>query len=1131
MGKRLAVCIGVNKHKYIPSANLNFACHDVQAIAALLREPTQGDFDSVIELLNDHADKETILETLRTILIAQNLGQDDLAFIYFSGHGATDRGENFYAVPHDVEFFPSNSQNGKTIDVTKTIHINELELLLDNTQAGHVICIFDACHSGASGKLLGNIKYDENSNVMLIGSARFSEEAWETPEFQHGRFTECFLRAINQAPTQGEWITLQQALSFVQQEMQKIHATQTMEVTSHLVEQNIRLFKNPMYSLISDEFMATVKDLCEISNCQIVPMQPNQISPNVFIMKEARSFGRHDHTVVMGLDNRTVNVSGTHIEQFNILFRSLQMDNQVTNGMIITRNQLPANITKDIHRAIETRTIDDLLRNLINFDRYLKQLVDDFEKGDSERRGDPPLGKYYVELNAQERIVFTGEKLSQVPELQPITEIITEWLKEDDERAAIVLGSYGTGKTTFSRKIAYELAKAYRLSPNKHNLRIPILFPLRRFPKVAAVDIVSTIIAHLKQNCNVINPDFAAFQAMNKAGLFLLVFDGFDEMAVQAHKEIIGRNFLEIIQFAINPNTKILITSRPEAFLSHREEIETLSPDDTILLENYPTLKQFEISPLSTEQIEQYLQKRIPLIKKAVSLGKDWRYYRDKINDIIGLENLAKRPVLLEMTIKALPILIAEGGVVSRPRLYETYLTGEIRRQQMLKKRDFLIREASERLDLIQLIACYLYEEKQVEMTVEQIQKILQQELSSEQKGNLGVYVRDLIACSFLIREEDLYRFSHLSIMEYLVAKNLAQEIESDEPLIFKHNKLTPAVRDFLIELQPENDDSWRTILWKWIGRTKNESKEVVLYTGGNAITLLNDLGESFIGQDLANTILSEADLQGSQCQEAFFNDSNLEGLNFSNANLIDTSFRKANLENVDFTNAVFNETLKKTAIPAYVKSSPFFEEANLKGTLYLALTEEIFQYICVCRFFYNSALPYVLERVGSRIRSTEIIWLVGDLQTKGFLRPYGSIGELVNYEAAQAVISTWENYNIFTQYLHEVWRDWYRTEFQKNLSPEYLADLLYHEAAFVKYVRNESENMLDFLKAKTQEYLSCYRDKLHSVDYELNNPIQTLRQYISSEELDRFWSWILPPLELKAFVDFIDSLVSLKEM
>ena len=166
----------------------------------------------------------------------------------------------------------------------------------------------------------------------------------------------------------------------------------------------------------------------------------------------------------------------------------------------------------------------------------------------------------------------------------------------DNQTAAIVLGGYGTGKNTFASKLAHDLAEDYLSRSDKQGLRIPVLLYLREFPR-GYVDIEALIITHLKRHCGVSNPDFNALQAMNQAGLLLLIFDGFDEMVVRADEDTIRRNLAAIERFAANSNSKILLTSRPEFFRSAHEERQILAPSDP-LFRKRPHYQRFALLPL-----------------------------------------------------------------------------------------------------------------------------------------------------------------------------------------------------------------------------------------------------------------------------------------------------------------------------------------------------------------------------------------------------------------------------------------------------------------------------------------------------------------------------------------------------
>jgi uncharacterized protein YjbI with pentapeptide repeats len=67
-----------------------------------------------------------------------------------------------------------------------------------------------------------------------------------------------------------------------------------------------------------------------------------------------------------------------------------------------------------------------------------------------------------------------------------------------------------------------------------------------------------------------------------------------------------------------------------------------------------------------------------------------------------------------------------------------------------------------------------------------------------------------------------------------------------------------------------------------------------VRYIGGNAITLLNTLGESFVGANLENTVLIGADFRGANLSEA----------NLCQASLCETMLEDATLDNADLRGA-----------------------------------------------------------------------------------------------------------------------------------------------------------------------------------------------------------------------------------
>lgn len=523
--------------------------------------------------------------------------------------------------------------------------------------------------------------------------------------------------------------------------------------------------------------------------------------------------------------------------------------------------------------GIALLTYAEKMAQLIDFTPYLKDMVDRFDKGDPRRPNEPPLGAYYVNLSA-ERITKKGTERISV-----IDNYINQWIERDNTKQHLaILGEYGTGKTSLCQKMAHDLAASYLKAPG--STRIPIFLNLREFTKTFKIE--SLITSFLDEECGVTNPRFKLFQTMNEAGIFLLIFDGFDEMAVRVDVDTLEMNLQEIEKLATLPKSKVIITSRIEFFISGEEEKKSLHPKGRLLVTRESEYKPLKITAWDNQQINSFLKKRVPLIREA---KKSWAYYRDRIRDIPGLSDLSRRPVLLDMIAKTLPQLITSGKPINRPNLYETYLIGEIKRQKILKKRTLLLSEAS-RFSLLQYLASNFWIGKISTITFDDAMEHIE-EFIKPPKSELEAYTRDFLTCSFLIREGDKYQFSHRSIMEYLIAKALTKEIKRDNPNAFGRQRLDPVVAEFLAELSPNTD-----ILWSWIESTKSEVKEGLKYLGGNAATLLCKLDrDAMAGRNLSGTNLTGAD----------FSLANLKGVNFTetvmkNINLIHAQFLKKDL-------------------------------------------------------------------------------------------------------------------------------------------------------------------------------------------------------------------------------------------
>ena len=581
------------------------------------------------------------------------------------------------------------------------------------------------------------------------------------------------------------------------------------------------------------------------------------------------------HRVIVECKNekRAVN-QNQRVMQFKGLLETSRKTGEADSAEIITR--VPwSDQAKGFARqsGIALLTYTEKIAQLINFTTYLKDTIDRFENGDPSRLGDPPLGAYYIDLSA-ERII--KKETERIP---VIDDYVHQWMRDNTLQHLAILGEYGTGKSSWCQKLAHNLASSHMQMPD--SVRIPILFNLREFTKTLKIDYF--ISSFLDEECGVLNPRFKLFQAMNDAGIFLLIFDGFDEMAVKVDADTLEINLQEIEKLASSPKSKVIITSRLEYFISGEEEQKSFHPKGELLATRQIEYETLKIVPWENKQVKSFLKKRVPLIKEA---KQPWTYYYDHIKKIDGLSDLSRRPVLLDMIVKTLPKLIASDKPINRPNLYETYLKGEIKRQKILKKRTLLLTEDS-RFLLLQHLALDFYVSEISMITFTDGQKHIEKVVKPP-KGEIEAYTRDFLTCSFLIRIGDEYQFSHRSIMEYLIAKGLFEEIEKNAPNVFYQHRLEPVVAGFLIELNPNIDT-----LWNWIESTKSKVKEDSKYLGGNSATLLCMLDRhALAGKDLSRTVLTGANLKLSDLRGA-----NLNRTVMNNINLIKAQFLRKDLE------------------------------------------------------------------------------------------------------------------------------------------------------------------------------------------------------------------------------------------
>lgn len=174
---RKCLLIGINEYH---SAPLNCCINDVKAMNNILSKNFNGDrnFHSK-ELLDSNATKAKIRKEIKELFI----GEDDVALLYFSGHGFDDENDGII-VSYDYE------------EDDWGIKMSEILEIANKSKIKHKVIILDCCHSGFLGNhgIMGDTSFLGNGVVIMTASKK---EQNSIEVNGHGVFTNLLLEAIS----------------------------------------------------------------------------------------------------------------------------------------------------------------------------------------------------------------------------------------------------------------------------------------------------------------------------------------------------------------------------------------------------------------------------------------------------------------------------------------------------------------------------------------------------------------------------------------------------------------------------------------------------------------------------------------------------------------------------------------------------------------------------------------------------------------------------------------------------------------------------------------------------------------------------------------------------------------------
>lgn len=548
-----------------------------------------------------------------------------------------------------------------------------------------------------------------------------------------------------------------------------------------------------------------------------------------------------DATLQRGLEEQHILVRCVASEITVAHLEALEQDvatRSIPKGWAVSDRQVPPSTRAyaDLHQTVRPFSLADFVLQIFGpyFDR-LRKLVEESD-----------IPRYYIDLACYRRVLDKDGNQIARDRSEIIDTYVDDWLKARDANHLSILGEFGSGKTWFCRHYAYRQLERYLADPVHE--RLPILITLREFTK--QVEVGSLIRKLLDERGVRLGGGLEAFEELNRRGKLLLIFDGFDEMAVKVDYQTVVDYFWELAKI-VAPESKALLTCRTPYFRYATEAEKVMHGEERgrkMIVIRPPMFEVVYLEPFTDEQIREVIKRRCGTEAAQIILSN---------SDLTGL---ARQPVLIEMLMDALPDFRPDIPT-NKSEVYRLAIDRWLERDIGIG-RTFM--DKWDKLFFMMELAWEMISTGNLKIHYKELPKRINRHFGLEQSDEKDHYDYDIRTRSFLQRDANgYYEFAHKSIAEYLVALKFALELgvaapkyiadvpsenRSPQTNIFELKKTfgmlpftnVPEIRDFLVEMICTTEQ-----LWTIIDNTKGKVFEDVGYTGGNATTVLRLVGVS----------------------------------------------------------------------------------------------------------------------------------------------------------------------------------------------------------------------------------------------------------------------------------------------
>ena len=474
-------------------------------------------------------------------------------------------------------------------------------------------------------------------------------------------------------------------------------------------------------------------------------------------------------------------------------------------GMLVGRRFAPAALKAAQTKQIQCFTAEQLDARLFDFKPYLARLRADFEQS-ALARGyvDQFLAKpegMRDDTNSTRR-TRPAPRASLAAHATTLLDTGIAWSTGEGKPLWVVLGDYGTGKTAFTQKLAYELALRAEQAPDAP---IPLLINLRDFPNKTSLD--ALLEDHLAKTTGQRGRSAAVLHLLEK-GRCVLLLDSFDEMGLAAAGVGVDDQFRQLARPVgasgeMRSNARLLITCREEFFRERREAEDAATgigdtlPNQGSALERAARAFDAQTDSLAyfdDAQVQRFLALRLGEVQGSKALAD--------IQNVPGLADIAKRPQLLEIVLESLPELSVAKQAINAGTLYTTYVN-----RWLIKHRPVGLQLSVDEVQrALELLAEAVWARGAAPVHYTQLVALITEFLGEFPTRDPMRIDLELRTAAFLVRSPDgHYRFSHRSFLEFFYARRLLRVRDDGARFV-----AAVAVQPITIEVARFFVDLWR---------------------------------------------------------------------------------------------------------------------------------------------------------------------------------------------------------------------------------------------------------------------------------------------------------------------------------